>query len=214
MTARCFRSPTSLPREASRRRPPRLLHRLLRRQPALLPRRRYRLAGGARHRQRPGDVRRPTAGALSRLHPGGGPADGRALAGRPLAGRAAQEAGVPVVTGDTKVVETGQRGRHLHQHVRHRGDTARDRDFARRARPGDVVLINGPIAQHGIAIMSVREGLAFETTIESDSAPLHDLVAGVLAAPASRSTSCATPRAAAFPARSTRSRCRPRSASA
>ena len=44
------------------------------------------------------------------------------------------------------------------------------------------MLINGPIAHHGIAIMSVREGLAFETTIESDSAPLHDLVAGVLAA--------------------------------
>ena len=51
-----------------------------------------------------------------------------------------------------------------------------------RARPGDLLLINGPIAQHGIAIMSVREGLAFETTIESDSASLHDLVAGVLAA--------------------------------
>ena len=45
-----------------------------------------------------------------------------------------------------------------------------------------MLLINGPIAQHGIAIMSVREGLAFETTIESDSASLYDLVAGVLAA--------------------------------
>ena len=44
------------------------------------------------------------------------------------------------------------------------------------------MLINGPIAQHGIAIMSIREGLAFETTIESDSASLHDLVASVLAA--------------------------------
>ena len=49
-----------------------------------------------------------------------------------------------------------------------------------RARPGDVVLINGPIADHGIAIMSVREGLEFETTLESDSAPLHGLVAAML----------------------------------
>ena len=44
------------------------------------------------------------------------------------------------------------------------------------------MLINGPIAQHGIAIMSVREGLAFETAVESDSAPLHGLVDAILAA--------------------------------
>ncbi|WP_373698478.1 AIR synthase-related protein, partial [Escherichia coli] len=52
----------------------------------------------------------------------------------------------------------------------------------RRARPGDVVLINGPIAVHGIAIMSVREGLEFETRLESDSAALHRLVAALLSA--------------------------------
>jgi hydrogenase expression/formation protein HypE len=45
----------------------------------------------------------------------------------------------------------------------------------RRARPGDVVLISGEVATHGMAIMSVREGLEFETTLASDSAPLHGL---------------------------------------
>jgi len=50
----------------------------------------------------------------------------------------------------------------------------------RRARPGDMVLINGAIAVHGIVIMSVREGLQFETTLESDSAPLADLVSRIL----------------------------------
>ena len=49
-----------------------------------------------------------------------------------------------------------------------------------RARPGDRVLLSGRIAEHGIAIMSVREGLAFGTTIESDSAALHGLVGGLL----------------------------------
>lgn len=52
----------------------------------------------------------------------------------------------------------------------------------RRAAPGDVILINGEIAAHGIAIMSVREGLEFETALQSDSAPLADIVAAVLAA--------------------------------
>ena len=51
-----------------------------------------------------------------------------------------------------------------------------------RAQPGDLILINGPIAGHGIAIMSVREGLAFETAVESDSAALNGLVAAILAA--------------------------------
>jgi hydrogenase expression/formation protein HypE len=48
--------------------------------------------------------------------------------------------------------------------------------------PGDVVLISGEIAAHGIAILSLREGLEFETTLESDSAPLHELAEAVLAA--------------------------------
>ena len=87
-----------------------------------------------------------------------------------------------VVTGDTKVVDRGK-GDGIYINTSGIGVIPPGIEISpARARPGDLVLINGPIAQHGIAIMSVREGLAFETTIESDSAPLHDLVAGVLAA--------------------------------
>jgi hydrogenase expression/formation protein HypE len=49
-----------------------------------------------------------------------------------------------------------------------------------RAVPGDVVLVSGSLAVHGIAILSIRQGLEFETVLESDSAPLHDLVEGLL----------------------------------
>ena len=100
---------------------------------------------------------------------------------------AAREAGVQVVTGDTKVVERGK-GDGIYINTSGIGVIPPGIEISpERARPGDLLLISGPIAQHGIAIMSVREGLAFETTIDSDSAPLHDLVAGVLARPASRS---------------------------
>jgi hydrogenase expression/formation protein HypE len=96
--------------------------------------------------------------------------------------RAARDAGVRVVTGDTKVVERGK-GDGIYINTSGIGVIPPGIEIAPgRARPGDLILINGPIAQHGIAIMSVREGLAFETAVESDSAPLHDLVAGVLAA--------------------------------
>ena len=75
----------------------------------------------------------------------------------------------------------------------------------RRARPGDRILVSGTIGDHGIAILSVREGLEFETVLESDCAPLAALVRGRAARPAPRRAACATPRAAASPARSTRS---------
>lgn len=94
---------------------------------------------------------------------------------------AAQAVGVPVVTGDTKVVDRGK-GDGIYINTSGVGLIPSGIDISpRRARPGDVILINGRIAEHGIAIMSVREGLAFETTLESDSAPLHGLIAGVLA---------------------------------
>jgi hydrogenase expression/formation protein HypE len=100
--------------------------------------------------------------------------------------QAAQAVGVSVVTGDTKVVERGK-GDGIYINTAGIGLIPPGVDIApRRAQPGDVVLINGPIAQHGIAIMSVREGLAFETAVESDSAPLHDLVASILAAAGQR----------------------------
>jgi hydrogenase expression/formation protein HypE len=96
--------------------------------------------------------------------------------------RAAAEAGVAIVTGDTKVVERGK-GDGVFINTAGVGLIPAGVDIApTRAAPGDVILINGPIAEHGMAIMSVREGLAFETALQSDSAPLADLVAAVLAA--------------------------------
>lgn len=96
--------------------------------------------------------------------------------------QAAQQAGVSIVTGDTKVVERNK-GDGIFITTTGIGTIAPDVHISpRRATPGDVVIVNGAIAVHGIAIMSVREGLQFETTLESDSAALHDLVACVLEA--------------------------------
>jgi hydrogenase expression/formation protein HypE len=95
---------------------------------------------------------------------------------------AAANAGVNIVTGDTKVVDRGK-GDGVYINTSGVGQVPPGIDIApRRARAGDRVLISGAIAVHGIAIMSVREGLAFETTIASDSAPLNGLVAAMLAA--------------------------------
>jgi hydrogenase expression/formation protein HypE len=97
-------------------------------------------------------------------------------------GRAAVAAGVPVVTGDTKVVERGKCDRvfitttgvgMVPDGVDISGD---------RARPGDAVLVSGSMGDHGVAIMSSRENLQFETTLVSDTAALHELVADMVAA--------------------------------
>ncbi len=94
---------------------------------------------------------------------------------------AAQAVGVPIVTGDTKVVDRGK-GDSIFINTTGIGSIPAGVELApTRARPGDVVLVNGAIAVHGIAIMSLREGLEFETTLESDTAPLHDLTAQILA---------------------------------
>ena len=84
---------------------------------------------------------------------------------------AARQAGVELVTGDTKVVEHGKGdgifintsgiGLVLHEPV----------PSPRAVRPGDKVIVNGPIALHGMAILSVRERLGFESELKSDSAP-------------------------------------------
>jgi hydrogenase expression/formation protein HypE len=95
---------------------------------------------------------------------------------------AAARVGVPIVTGDTKVVDRGK-GDGAFVNTTGLGVVPTGVQVApRRARPGDVVLLSGPIAEHGIAIMSLREGLEFETAIRSDTAPLHDLVARLLEA--------------------------------
>jgi len=94
--------------------------------------------------------------------------------------RAAAEVGVPIVTGDTKVVERGK-GDGLFINTSGLGIIPPGVHIApQRATPGDVILINGAIAEHGIAVMSRREGLAFETELVSDSAPLAELVARLL----------------------------------
>lgn len=95
---------------------------------------------------------------------------------------AARAAGVPVVTGDTKVVE---RGGADGVYVTTTGLGVRDAGVdpsAAKGRPGDAVIVSGAIGRHGTAILSAREGLGFDTEITSDSRPLHRLVADMLAA--------------------------------
>ncbi|MFJ9566165.1 hydrogenase expression/formation protein HypE [Streptomyces fuscichromogenes] len=94
-------------------------------------------------------------------------------------GKAAREAGVPVVTGDTKVVGRGAADRLFVNTTgvgeRHEGL----RPSAALARPGDAVLLSGPIGLHGTTVLSTREGLGFESDIASDTRPLHRLVAAL-----------------------------------
>jgi hydrogenase expression/formation protein HypE len=96
--------------------------------------------------------------------------------------QAANAAGVPVVTGDTKVVERGKGDGVfitttgigvVPEGILISGD---------RAQPGDVILVSGSLGDHGVAILSKRENLGFETEIRSDSAALHELVAAMIAA--------------------------------
>lgn len=97
-------------------------------------------------------------------------------------GQAAAGAGVQVVTGDTKVVEKGS-GDGLFINTSGLGVVPDGVHLsADQARPGDRVLLSGPIGEHGIAILGQREGLEFESPVASDSAPLHTLVAAMLAA--------------------------------
>lgn len=85
-----------------------------------------------------------------------------------------------VVTGDTKVVERGK-GDGIFINTTGIGVVLPGVEVSpRRVRPGDRVLLSGPIAEHGIAILSVREGLSFETDLVSDSAHLWPVVSGVL----------------------------------
>jgi hydrogenase expression/formation protein HypE len=94
---------------------------------------------------------------------------------------AARTAGIRVVTGDTKVVERGH-GDGLYINTNGVGIIPPGiNPTPNRITPGDVLLVNGPLGDHGVAIMSLRAGLQFETEIVSDSAPLNGLVAEILA---------------------------------
>lgn len=96
-------------------------------------------------------------------------------------GKAAEVAGVQLVTGDTKVVDSGS-GDGVFVNTAGIGIVPDGVEIGpARAELGDAVLISGDIGVHGIAVMSCREGLEFGTTIESDTAALHGLVAEMLA---------------------------------
>ncbi len=95
--------------------------------------------------------------------------------------RAACVAGVTIVTGDTKVVERGK-GDGVFINTAGVGVLPDGLDLgAHRIEPGDALLVSGTMGDHGVAIMAHRAGLQFETTIESDCAPLNDLIAALLA---------------------------------
>src|SRR5512137_2130843 len=93
---------------------------------------------------------------------------------------AADSAGIAVVTGDTKVVPRGKADRIF---INTSGVGVLEHDLAiggNCARPGDKVIINGTIGDHGIAVMAKREGLDLESDIQSDCAALNSLVADIL----------------------------------
>jgi hydrogenase expression/formation protein HypE len=93
---------------------------------------------------------------------------------------AADRAGVALVTGDTKVIDRGK-GDKIFINTSGIGVIPEGVNIdPAMARPGDVIIVSGPIASHGMAIMSVREGLEFETAIESDTAALNGLVQTIL----------------------------------
>jgi len=95
-------------------------------------------------------------------------------------GAAARRAGVTLVTGDTKVVDRGH-GDGVYINTSGFGIVPPGVAIGpARAQPGDVVLVSGDIGAHGIAILSVREGLEFGAAVESDTAPLNGLVAELL----------------------------------
>ncbi len=94
--------------------------------------------------------------------------------------KAAETAGVQLVTGDTKVVDKGH-GDGVYINTTGVGVLRDGVDIhPRNVQPGDAVLVNGTIGDHGMAIMSVREGLEFESTIRSDTAALNHLIAALL----------------------------------
>ncbi|BDB41809.1 MULTISPECIES: hydrogenase expression/formation protein HypE [Mycobacterium] len=95
-------------------------------------------------------------------------------------GRAAAQAGVNIVTGDTKVVAKGGADQ-LFVNTAGVGLVPPGLQIGpERARPGDHIIVSGNLGEHGVAIMSVREGIDFGTVVTTDSTPLHRLVAATL----------------------------------
>ncbi|WP_375184598.1 hydrogenase expression/formation protein HypE [Aquabacterium sp.] len=95
---------------------------------------------------------------------------------------ASREAGVPIVTGDTKVVEQGKGDGVFITTTGVGVVPAGVRIDGAAAKPGDAILVSGTLGEHGVAVLSKRESLTFETEIVSDTAALHTLVAAMLQA--------------------------------
>jgi len=93
---------------------------------------------------------------------------------------AADEAGVQIVTGDTKVVNRGNADK-IFINTAGIGVIADGIDISgHNAKPGNKIILSGTIGDHGIAVLSKREGIGFETKLESDSAPLNKLIAEIM----------------------------------
>ena len=93
---------------------------------------------------------------------------------------AAKKCYVQIITGDTKVVDKGK-GDGLFINTTGIGVIEHGQIIApQNVQPGDAILVSGDLGRHGMAIMAVREGLQFESAIESDSAPVHDAMLGLL----------------------------------
>jgi hydrogenase expression/formation protein HypE len=96
--------------------------------------------------------------------------------------QASRDAGVPIITGDTKVVERGK-GDGVFITTTGIGVVPDGVNISgERARPGDKILVSGTLGDHGVAVMSLRENLTFHTSIKSDTAALHGLVAAMVSA--------------------------------
>ena len=94
--------------------------------------------------------------------------------------QAAQRCGVQIITGDTKVVDKGK-GDGVFINTAGIGVVEHNQQITPQSvQSGDVVLVSGDVGRHGMAIMAVREGLQFESAIESDSAPVHEIVLELL----------------------------------
>ena len=151
--------------------------------PDLLSRRRHRRARGQRHRQRPRGGRRAPARAVARVHPRGGPADRRSAArdrvgarARPRAPASRSSPATPRWSGAaaaTRCSSTPRASASCPPGV--------DLGVARASGRATRSCCPGPIGDHGIAIMSQREGLELERRLASDTAPLHELAAALLA---------------------------------
>jgi hydrogenase expression/formation protein HypE len=91
-------------------------------------------------------------------------------------GEAAKKSGVEIVTGDTKVVPKGAVDKIFINTTGIGQIVANPAPSGHRAKPGDVIIVSGSMGDHGLAILSHRQGIAFDSNVESDSAPLNHLV--------------------------------------